>query len=63
LLTVSNASANTLNVFTQTCKNFADLAKRGYYNGTVFHRVIAVRTRRARTASADFDAAGPCRIS
>lgn len=26
----------------QTCKNFAELAKRGYYNGVVFHRVIAV---------------------
>ncbi|KAL7283699.1 hypothetical protein ACG7TL_003135 [Trametes sanguinea] len=24
-----------------TCKNFAELAKRGYYNGVVFHRVIA----------------------
>ena len=26
----------------QTCKNFAELAKRGYYNNVVFHRVIAV---------------------
>jgi len=25
----------------KTCKNFAELAKRGYYNGTVFHRIIA----------------------
>ncbi|PFH51720.1 hypothetical protein AMATHDRAFT_74762 [Amanita thiersii Skay4041] len=25
----------------KTCKNFAELAKRGYYNGVVFHRVIA----------------------
>lgn len=25
----------------RTCKNFAELAKRGYYNGVVFHRVIA----------------------
>ncbi|KAJ2915730.1 hypothetical protein MD484_g4663, partial [Candolleomyces efflorescens] len=24
-----------------TCKNFAELAKRGYYNGVVFHRIIA----------------------
>ncbi|KAF7295622.1 hypothetical protein MIND_01102300 [Mycena indigotica] len=23
-----------------TCKNFAELAKRGYYNGVVFHRII-----------------------
>jgi hypothetical protein len=26
----------------QTCKNFAELARRGYYNNVVFHRVIAV---------------------
>ncbi|OJT08715.1 Peptidyl-prolyl cis-trans isomerase-like 1 [Trametes pubescens] len=25
----------------RTCKNFAELAKRGYYNGVVFHRIIA----------------------
>lgn len=25
----------------RTCKNFAELAKRGYYNGVVFHRVIS----------------------
>ncbi|THH20908.1 hypothetical protein EW146_g563 [Bondarzewia mesenterica] len=25
----------------QACKNFAELAKRGYYNGTVFHRIIS----------------------
>lgn len=24
----------------KTCHNFAELAKRGYYSGTVFHRVI-----------------------
>ncbi|MFH4981968.1 hypothetical protein AB6A40_008677 [Gnathostoma spinigerum] len=24
----------------KTCKNFAELARRGYYNGTIFHRVI-----------------------
>jgi peptidyl-prolyl cis-trans isomerase-like 1 len=28
---------------TQTCQNFAELAKQGYYNGVVFHRIIAVR--------------------
>ena len=27
----------------QTCKNFAELAKKGYYNGVLFHRIIAVR--------------------
>ena len=27
----------------QTCKNFAELAKKGYYNGVMFHRIIAVR--------------------
>ncbi|KAG6335166.1 hypothetical protein ID866_3928 [Astraeus odoratus] len=25
----------------RTCKNFAELAKRGYYNGVTFHRIIA----------------------
>ncbi|KAF9261414.1 hypothetical protein L218DRAFT_930921 [Marasmius fiardii PR-910] len=24
----------------KTCKNFAELSKRGYYNGVVFHRII-----------------------
>jgi peptidyl-prolyl cis-trans isomerase-like 1 len=26
----------------KTCKNFIELSKRGYYNGTPFHRVIRV---------------------
>ncbi|KAI6005438.1 cyclophilin-like domain-containing protein [Pisolithus albus] len=26
----------------RTCKNFAELTKRGYYNGVIFHRIIAV---------------------
>jgi hypothetical protein len=30
----------------QTCENFAQLAKRGYYNGVIFHRIIAVRQSR-----------------
>ncbi|KAF8372857.1 cyn-12, partial [Pristionchus pacificus] len=25
----------------RTCQNFAELARRGYYNGTIFHRIIA----------------------
>ncbi|TCD67057.1 heme binding [Steccherinum ochraceum] len=25
----------------KTCKNFAELARRGYYNGVVFHRIIS----------------------
>ena len=25
----------------KTCKNFAELARRGYYNGTIFHRIIS----------------------
>ncbi|KAF8550476.1 hypothetical protein OG21DRAFT_1513998 [Imleria badia] len=25
----------------KSCKNFAELAKRGYYNGVTFHRIIA----------------------
>jgi hypothetical protein len=29
----------------QTCENFAQLAKRGYYNGVIFHRIIAVCPR------------------
>lgn len=24
----------------RTCKNFAELSRRGYYNGTKFHRII-----------------------
>ncbi|KAH7714335.1 cyclophilin-type peptidyl-prolyl cis-trans isomerase-12Bmcyp-12 [Aphelenchoides avenae] len=24
----------------RTCQNFAELARKGYYNGTVFHRII-----------------------
>lgn len=24
-----------------TCRNFAELARRGYYNGVIFHRIIA----------------------
>ena len=27
----------------QTCENFAQLAKRGYYNGVIFHRIVVVR--------------------
>ncbi|THU81509.1 hypothetical protein K435DRAFT_472310 [Dendrothele bispora CBS 962.96] len=25
----------------KTCKNFAELSRRGYYNGVVFHRIIS----------------------
>ncbi|EJU00695.1 hypothetical protein DACRYDRAFT_89658 [Dacryopinax primogenitus] len=25
----------------KTCRNFSELAKRGYYDGTIFHRIIA----------------------
>ena len=28
----------------QTCRNFAELAKKGYYNGVIFHRIIPVCT-------------------
>ena len=24
----------------KTCKNFAELSRRGYYNGVIFHRII-----------------------
>lgn len=30
--------------FQQTCKNFAELTRRGFYNGVVFHRIISVRS-------------------
>jgi peptidyl-prolyl cis-trans isomerase-like 1 len=42
-------SQPTLNLNRQTCENFAQLAKRGYYNGVVFHRIIAVRRARIQT--------------
>ena len=32
----------TFSLTKQTCKNFAELARRGYYNGVIFHRVIPV---------------------
>ena len=28
-----------------TCRNFAELARRGYFNGTKFHRIIKVGGR------------------
>lgn len=28
----------------KTCKNFYELAKKGYYNGVVFHRIVRVIT-------------------
>ena len=28
-----------------TCRNFAELARRGYYNNTKFHRIIKVKMR------------------
>lgn len=30
-------------IMLQTCKNFAELAKQGYYNKVVFHRIVSVR--------------------
>ena len=29
----------------KTCRNFAELARRGYYNNTKFHRIIKVAIR------------------
>ncbi|KJE93484.1 peptidylprolyl isomerase [Capsaspora owczarzaki ATCC 30864] len=29
-----------------TCRNFAELARRGYYDGIKFHRIVRVRTAR-----------------
>jgi len=40
-LACSRVAFPTLN--RQSCENFAQLAKRGYYNGVIFHRIIAVR--------------------
>jgi cyclophilin family peptidyl-prolyl cis-trans isomerase len=35
----------TLEIFAdkvpKTAKNFVELARQGYYNGTIFHRIIA----------------------
>ena len=25
----------------ETCRNFAELSRRGYYNGVIFHRIIS----------------------
>ena len=25
----------------KTCKNFVELARRGYYNGVIFHRIVS----------------------
>ena len=33
-------------ILLQTCKNFSELAKRGYYNNVIFHRVIQVSEQR-----------------
>ena len=42
---ISAISSDTGNYFLfQTCENFAQLAKRGYYNGVIFHRIVAVRS-------------------
>ncbi|GAA6026857.1 hypothetical protein JCM8097_005912 [Rhodosporidiobolus ruineniae] len=41
----TNLGPITLELYHQhapkTCRNFEELARRGYYNGTVFHRIIA----------------------
>ena len=42
----SHSQSNTYFNFVEppkTCENFVQLAKRGYYNGVIFHRIIAVR--------------------
>ena len=33
-----------------TCRNFAELARRGFYNGTKFHRIIKVLKIRSKIA-------------
>jgi len=33
-------SLSSILIYHQTCKNFATLAQRGYYNNIIFHRII-----------------------
>jgi len=42
-LSFPNSTIEPTAGFFQTCENFAQLTKRGYYNGVVFHRIVAVR--------------------
>jgi peptidyl-prolyl cis-trans isomerase B (cyclophilin B) len=45
IIEMENGGKMTLELYPEkapiTVKNFADLAKKGYYNGLIFHRVIA----------------------
>jgi hypothetical protein len=34
----------------RTCRNFYELSKRGYYDNTIFHRIIRVRRKLSETA-------------
>jgi peptidyl-prolyl cis-trans isomerase-like 1 len=42
----TNVGAITIELYwdhsPKTCKNFYELAKKGYYNGVIFHRIIRV---------------------
>lgn len=42
----------------KTCHNFYELAKRGYYNNTVFHRLVKVPQPRLKAVSRKLIALG-----
>ena len=42
----------------RTCRNFQELARRGYYDGTIFHRVIEVRQSTLSCENAPMQARG-----
>jgi peptidyl-prolyl cis-trans isomerase-like 1 len=39
----------------KTCRNFYELTKRGYYDNTIFHRIIKVETRHFRCVFIQFE--------
>lgn len=47
-MTYSQVQRSLSGSLSQTCENFAQLAKRGYYNGVIFHRIVAVRLDESR---------------
>lgn len=45
----------------KTCKNFWELSKRGYYNGTKFHRIVKVSIYLTRKVCGIYIFVGICR--
>jgi cyclophilin family peptidyl-prolyl cis-trans isomerase len=41
----------------KTCWNMAELARRGYYNNTIFHRIIKVRSELAGGGDTPYNSA------